>query len=261
MGNHTRKMRLPFSPNSATIARTQKLPFMRELLSTAFSAYRQQFRLIVLFALVVGLPSELLYSYVYYEGLEEDGDTLLIYKVLSIVASVVNLALAIIPTVGILYSLELSASGVRPTFRTALKGGFAYWPGMAWTYVILGIILVCGFVFLIVPAVIFYVRTAVAEQLVIREKISGMAVVERSFALTKGRFWPLFWWFSIVWTGTLLIAVPFLYVPHIPHCDWWLPDAVSQTLFYIPLTFTTVFGWAVLNFLQEKERQSQPPPL
>jgi len=44
-------------------------------------------------------------------------------------------------------------------------------------------------------------------------------------------------------------------------CDWWLPEAISPTLFYILLTFTTVSGWAVLNFLQEDEQESQTSPL
>ncbi len=235
---------------------------MREVFSSAFSNYRQHFWLITSLTLVVWLPYDLVQSYLeYHVWDEEDSDEALNFTIFYETCwFVFSLIICVIPTAGILYSLELSASGVRPTFGSALKAGLAYWPRMFFTYLLLGVLLVCGFIFFIVPAIIVLIRCAVVEQLVVREKLTGMAAITRSYALTKGRFWQLLGWFTVASGGAFLVGAPLLFVAFIPALDWWLPSGIAFTLFGIPLTFTAVFGWAVLNFLQKNELQHQMRP-
>lgn len=229
---------------------------MRELLSTAFSTYRQHFWLIASLTFVVWLPCDLIQSYCEYNVFDEE-NTGMSLRMSRFFASFGG----IIASAGILHSLDLSAAGVTPTFKSAIGAGFAYWPRMWFANFLFGLAAIFGLILLIVPGVIVFVRCSILEPIVVRESVTGVTAIQRSFALTKGRFWQLAGWFLVAGLASSLAVIIIGTLFLVPAFDWWLADAIISSLSAIPAAFITVFGWAVLNFLQEKEQQSQPPPL
>jgi hypothetical protein len=69
--------------------------------------------------------------------------------------------------------------------------GKIFLPALAIT-VLVALITLGGFLFFIVPGVIFMVWYAFAIYLVILEKKSGLKVLSESRALSRNRFWPIF---------------------------------------------------------------------
>jgi hypothetical protein len=58
--------------------------------------------------------------------------------------------------------------------------------------VVMGIIIVIGFIMLIVPGIIFACRLAFVPYLIIDEKMEAMEALKASWAMTKGHGWTIF---------------------------------------------------------------------
>lgn len=222
---------------------------MRKLFSTAFSTYCQHFWLIASVTLVVWLPYELVDSYLNYHVLEEDNFFLFLGPSLFFAVCIGAIANA-----GIIHSLDLTAAGIKPKFGSAIRAGFRYWPRMWLASVLMSFAAIFGLILLIVPGVIVMVRGLVVEQIVVREKLSGIAAIRRSFALTKGRFWLLAGRLLVVLIAVILVFVTSVYITE-PVVNGWMSDAIVSALSSIAGTFFVVFAWVVLNFLQENELQ------
>lgn len=50
-----------------------------------------------------------------------------------------------------------------------------------------------GLLLLVIPGLYLGTRFAFAENIVVAEGVSGTTALQRSFDLTRDRFWPVFW--------------------------------------------------------------------
>lgn len=66
-----------------------------------------------------------------------------------------------------------------------------FWPAL-WMSIVVGAITAVGFVFFIVPGILFTVWYAFVMYMVILEKKRGLALLGESKKLSQGRFWPVF---------------------------------------------------------------------
>lgn len=136
---------------------------------------------------------------------------------------------------------------------------------MLWAQLLFGLSLLIGFVLLIVPGIILLVRGSLFEAVVVRERLTGFAAIQRSFELTKGCFWRLVGWSIASSFLAFLASLPLFFASLIPFLDWWLPDGVLTACSDIVLAYLTVFIWVMFDYFQaEWERQRNepvPPPL
>jgi hypothetical protein len=209
---------------------------MRPILRQSWQIYREHFWVIVAVVVVVWFPLELLSSHMDAFVFGED-DFRKSWKF----AQFLDNFFGIIATAGVIFIGYEALTGQRATFSSALGVGFRSWGRMWWTRFLSGLVLVLGFLLLIIPAFYLLVRLSLVEPVAVREEISGVAAMRRSFALTKGRFWPIFR-LGLVLLGLLILPVTILVIPTVflPGLDHWLIDAAIQLICDVILAFGSI---------------------
>lgn len=206
------------------------------VLSDAWRIFRERFGVIATVIVVVWLPCELLSSYLDAFVFGPD-DFLRSLKF----AQFLDNFIGIIATAGVTFIALAARSGQHVTFGNAIGAGVGAWGRMWWTRFLSSIALLLAFLLLIIPGVYLLTRLCFVESIVVAERISGSSAMRRSFAITKGRFWPTFRLGLVLF---ILLIVPgaavILPTVFIPVFDHWVIDAASQLLCDIIGAFTTV---------------------
>lgn len=92
----------------------------------------------------------------------------------------------------IVHVISLRASGERATYLEAIGVGFRNCLSMFWTRLITGLTVVLGLVVLIIPGIIFMLRYALVEPIVILEHENGVDAMKRSRRLSSTYHFQLF---------------------------------------------------------------------
>ncbi len=101
-----------------------------------------------------------------------------VWKILNVIFSILIRVFGFFFLVGILF--------------VVVMGGMAAMPkSMIWLTVIMGLVVLLGFLASIILAIIFLVRYSVAVPAVVLEKVSARQALKRSVALSKGFLWRL----------------------------------------------------------------------
>ena len=145
----------------------------------------------------------------------------LIYAVIQIPTNMIqinpdNFQLILVPValLGIAYAIFIAAPiGMSTSWaflkavrreKVEIKDMFSVFERNYWNAVIAGlvkgIIIVLGFVFLIVPGIIFACRLAFVSYLIIDKKMEALEALKASWAMTKGHGWTVF--------GMAMLAIP-----------------------------------------------------
>lgn len=192
---------LPTLPGSAA----PRLREMRlgELLDVAINLYRSNWKIFMGIVAFLVVPLQLLQNY-----LSRDVFTTT-FETTEEVATSQLVSLVIFPLVQFLFVTPfLTAAIARATSEIYLGGtpavgdvyGFALrrTHSILWVTFLSALVIVFGFIALIVPGIIFYVRFAFSNAVVIVEGPRGTKAMGRSWRLAKGFFWKIF--------GTILLA-------------------------------------------------------
>lgn len=116
------------------------------------------------------------------------GPTLLVF----FLTLILTIILQPIGTAAILHIIAQDFVDKRVSLGDALNFGLRRFGSLFVTSLLVGLVLVVGFILLIVPGIIFYVWYAFFAQVVVVEGLSGTAAMERSKALTEGYRWRIF---------------------------------------------------------------------
>lgn len=225
------------------------------LLAKSWDLYSAHFILIAAISLIVWMPCELLQSYLEEHVFGADN-----VRASFKLSQFFDAFFGIIATAGILCALEQIASGGTPSIGGNLNEGLGHWGRLWFARFLMGLGFVVGLVLLVVPGVILLVRCSVLEAVVIREHVTGMDAIKRSMAITKGYFWRLVGWFTVVLIAVIFLGV-FLYLPTIlPALDWWLPEGMLSALMQVGTSFLTVFMWVVYDEMLKQPEESSPVP-
>lgn len=85
-------------------------------------------------------------------------------------------------------------------------------PAILWITILTSIVTLIGFILLIIPGIIAFVRLALAPPVVVVEDVRGTKAIGRSWRLTKGHFWRLLGLLIlsglIAGVGALIITIP-----------------------------------------------------
>lgn len=225
------------------------------LLSWSWGLYRTHFGLIAAITIMVWLPCDLIQTYLESEVFGENAIWSPLFS-----SQFLSVFIGILSQAGILCVLEQDAAGKVPSIRGCLSQGLEHWPRLVIAQFLFTLGFLIGFALLIAPGVVFGVRCSVLGPMVIRERITGMRAIGRSFALTQEYFWKLLGWGLMITVYT----VPVMFLIHIPtffsSLDWWLPHALESTLSNVVVSFFTVFMWVVYDELLKQEALDTPAP-
>jgi len=218
-------------------------------LKHAWDLYRKHFGVVAAVIVVIWLPLDLLSSYMDYFVFDPE-DVARSFRFSQFLDNFVG----IVATAGVIYIGYDSCLGLQPSFGSAMSVGANSWGRMWWTRCLTSIVVVLGLLLLIVPGIYLLVRFALVEPVAVCEGISGTKAMHRSFELTKGHFWQIFFLGLIV--GAMVIAViicailPTIFVPALDH--WLVDAAISLFADLIAAFFTFCLLCAYFSFSAEQ---------
>lgn len=209
---------------------------IKSILSDALRIYRARFGVIALIVAIIWLPCNLVDSYFTYFVFDPE-DIRGPFKLTQFLENFFG----IIASAGVTY-VALGQTVNRPVgFSNALGVGFSSWGRMWITRFLFSIAVLLGLLLLVIPGLYLGTRFAFAESIVVAEGVSGTTALQRSFDLTRDRFWPVFW---LIVLTVLIIAIPAvlfsLPVALVPALDHWLINAAFMLPADIAIAFATV---------------------
>lgn len=224
------------SPEVADLETTPPPRTVAGIFGAAAGLFQKNFLLI--FALAVGafLPFELLGAYLEAFVFAPD-DVLRSLQFDQLVETLLGTYVA----AGVIEIGTLSIAGERPTLGLVLRRALRAWPRLLLTRILCGLAIVAGLLLLVVPGIFLVGRLCLADAVTVREGLSGRRAMQRSFALTKGRFLTMFAVNASV-IALVLIAVALVSVPSLPFpvLNHWIVQGVSLTLVGLPLAYGTL---------------------
>jgi hypothetical protein len=118
-------------------------------------------------------------------------------------------ALVVLQPIGVAAVLHIimeEYAGKRPTIGQAFAFAFTRFLPLLGTSIIVGIIVVIGFMLCVAPGVYFLVSYIFVSQVVVLEKMSGGAAMSRSMKLIEGHRGRVFGAVLLIWVASLLVV-------------------------------------------------------
>jgi Membrane domain of glycerophosphoryl diester phosphodiesterase len=126
--------------------------------------------------------------------------------------------------------------GIGRTYRYALSR----LPAILWITVLTSLLTIIGFILLIIPGIIAFVRLALAPPVLVVEDVRGTQAVRRSWRLTSGNFWRLLGLLVlstlIATVGVLIITIPTELLALLVGPAGWPISALGSTLATVLIT-------------------------
>jgi hypothetical protein len=130
--------------------------------------------------------------------------------------------------------------GERVSIGRTYRYALGKLPAILWVTILTSILTLIGFILLIIPGIIAFVRLSVTPPVVIVEDVRGTKAVGRSWRLTKGHFWRLLGALIlsalIAAIGALIITIPTEFVAFTLGPGGWPVSALGSVLASIVVT-------------------------
>jgi hypothetical protein len=129
-----------------------------------------------------------------------------------------------------------------------------------WVNILVGLIVMVGFILLIIPGILFAFWYGMAQYIVIDQNIRGMNALRKSKEYVKGNIGAIFWRGIVV---AFAVAVPIMIITIILKAVG-LPDqamnVVSNILSFIITPFATIYGFMLYRAVKAK-KEAEPQPV
>ena len=146
--------------------------------------------LIGILGFLIGLPSWIF---------ESDGDVTAGLTVLGVLGFIYGILIANPTDYGVSFAFLKAARSDKPEIRDMFEAFHNYWNAVL-ANILVGAIVIIGFVLLIVPGIIFLCKLAFTPYLVVDRKMAVIEAVKESWRMTNGHAWTVFL--------ILLLAIP-----------------------------------------------------
>ena len=220
-----------------------------EILDTSFNLYRRHFGALAVIVLVCSLAPFALLAYILATGMTWAALPLIL------VYGLATLILGAVATGATVYVISESYLGRSITAREAFERVQPRIGAVLVCSMMLGLIMMIGFVMLFFPGVIFGCGLAVAVQAVVLEPSqTASTALSRSWELTKGGKWRIF---GLVLTAFILISIPSAAlggIAALAHAPDWLAAVLKNLvqMFLSPFLYC-VLTVAYYDFRVRKE--------
>ena len=184
-----------------------------DILSAAFEIYKDNATKLILIVAIVVVPLQFISHFLSGVVFEPQKQTVTIGTVTVTETAARSfgtglLVLLITAIITIVISAALQAAIIRAAAQTTVgdpvdiyqsyRFGFAHFGSVLGASILVGIVVVIGFILLIIPGVIFLTLLAVTIPVVVIERKGVTAAMSRSWNLAKGHFWHVL--------GTVVVA-------------------------------------------------------
>ncbi len=178
-----------------------------EKLDAAFSLYRRNFGTLIAIVAVIVIPFQLLNALLspdplFDSDLEFNGGALFMLVLLTVLGFVANT----LATGSAAKAIADDYLGETPNWLDSIQYGVdRLWP-LVLGSILFGISVFVGLIFFVIPGVILWVSWSIWVAVVIVEDMSATGALGRSNRLVKGRRWPVFGYFILIYLIVWLIT-------------------------------------------------------
>lgn len=116
--------------------------------------------------------------------------------------------LMILFQVALIRMVLTSLRGATTTFGESFVWARSNFFAWLWVAVLSGLVIMGGWALLIVPGIIASTYLLAAQYVFVDEGVRGMAALQRSRALTYGRFWPVTWRLFVMMLVAIALFIP-----------------------------------------------------
>ncbi len=237
---------------------------MENILSHAWSLFKDNFRVILLITLIIYIPINLVLALIPLEEMAETQSPMESFQSYMRIMQILEGLIGIIATMAIAHVVKNSIDGKAIPLGVALNKSMTTWVTAVKTNFISGLYLLGLTLLLIVPGVIYYVYWSFALLVATFHGKSGKSAMDYSKAMVKGRWWRVaiysfvFGLLSII-TG-LIAGAPLWFFPEGINV---VADVTMSTLIDIIYAyFTVVTVVFFINFdSTKKEAEAIPIPV
>jgi uncharacterized membrane protein len=138
--------------------------------------------LIAILGLIIGVPSWIF---------ESDGDVSSALTVLGVLGFIYGLLIANPTDYGVSFAYLKAARNDKVEIRDMFEAFHNYWNAVL-ANILVGAIVIIGFVLLIIPGIIFACKLAFTPYLVVDQKMPVIEAVKESWRMTRGYAWTVF---------------------------------------------------------------------
>ena len=217
------------------------------LMKRGFRLFKRNFGLLAALYFTIWIPCNFLMEYIDYEFNEGMGSIKL--------QRFFDNFFGIIAFGGIVHALMTKTNRQTPSYGDAIGTGFKFWGKLWITRFIVTICVVLSFIALILPGIYVTVRLMCSFTVVITEDNWATDAIRRSFELTKGRFWILLGYgtliLSVIVVFAITLAIPFVMIPEL---DNWMVVGVLDCLVGIAEIYAIVMFFTIYDELLQLEQ-------
>ncbi len=205
------------------------------LIRSTWDMVAGQWRCAVALNLIVGLPVSILADLLA-ESMPAHGPA----------AESLNTLVAVpfncLTTAGTLFLMRQHLRGMKPTLSETFAGSFANWGRLCLAQLLSGLVTLAGMFLLLIPGLIFAVRTSLSAAAAVDGRMSGSAAVQQSFELTRGRFWMTLLYVIMMFIVCLLPSVVLdMITTGVTVLDQGVVRTVAENLAELPTIYFTAF--------------------
>jgi hypothetical protein len=150
----------------------------------------------------------------------------------------------------LLYNLKES-TGIKESY----KKGFKILGSYIWIYFLLTIIITGGFLFFIVPGILFFIWFSLAIFILVFEERKGFSALFKSRYLVKGKFWRVLGRFLvlglIIGLGLFLIFTLIIFGIENKQIEHQISEVIGYFIQLFILPFFLIYGFLIYNNLKE----------
>jgi len=226
-----------------------------DMISRSWDLYKTNFKLIFYITLIVYLPINIILSLFTVEQTYESIKTYLR------VIQILEILFGVIATMGIALLIKYKIDNKNIGLKSIFKKSLSRWPASIGTQIITGILLICLYLLLIIPGIIFTIYWMFIVLVVILNNKSGINALKYSGSVVNGRWWKCLGYSLFIFLFSILSIIVLSIVLTIPY--FFIPENLAlnlilDTLIDITYSYFTVL-WVVfyINFEATKKKVIQ----
>ena len=162
-------------------------------------------------------------------------------------------------SVGVVFYMASVISGETIDIKTSWSLGAKFWLPYIVMNVFIGVAVMFGLFFLIIPGVIFAVRYAFSEFDLLLNKSKPLDAMKNSWDRTKEYMWVILGGYVVI---TLIFYVPYFIIASLfdeTSVAYWLLDTASNIIYSVLGALYTIFAFRVYEFAKSQHNEPLSP--
>jgi len=159
-------------------------------------------------------------------------------------------------TVGVIFYIASVISGENIDTKTLWKLGAKFWLPYIILSILVGVVVIFGFILLVIPGVIFTIRYAFSEFDLLLNQSKPLDAMRNSWDITKEYMWVILGGYVVI---TIALYVPYYLVASLfdeSSISYWVLDTVSNIAYSVLGVLYTIFAFRVYEHAKMQHNQS-----